>query len=151
MQVICGSSCLERTRIITSFTDTFKKLYGYEEIDLDMNLLIVDDSEEITDVISYYCDKENIHCTVVNDGKEGLEAIRSSKELDLILLDLAMPSFTGLDIINSLKHEGLLESKNIVIFTASSDNKMIEELKDSGVKGIIMKPLSLDQLEQSHQ
>ncbi len=45
-----------------------------------------------------------------------------------------MPTYSGIDVINSLKNEGLLASKNIVIFTASSDPKTLYDLTNSGVK-----------------
>jgi CheY-like chemotaxis protein len=83
---------------------------------------------------------------VITDGSTGLDMIRN-KQFDLILLDVAMPDFTGLDVIDSLKNEGLLESKNIIIFTASSDKNLFERLKNSGVKGILKKPSSLQELE----
>ena len=60
---------------------------------------------------------------MVNDGQEGLECIRNNK-FDLILLDVAMPEFSGENVIESLKQDELIESKNIVIFTASSDQKL---------------------------
>jgi two-component system OmpR family response regulator len=74
------------------------------------------------------------------------DIIRNNKEFDLILLDLAMPDFTGLDVIESLKDENLLESRNIVIFTASSDPKVLEKIERSGVKAVFKKPCSVDDL-----
>jgi CheY-like chemotaxis protein len=65
-----------------------------------------------------------------------LEIIRNNSNFDLILLDLAMPAFSGLDVIKSLKNENLFERRNIVVFTASSDPKVIEETERSGVKAI---------------
>jgi CheY-like chemotaxis protein len=32
-----------------------------------------------------------------------------------------MPEFSGYDVIKSLKEDGVIESQNIVVFTASSD------------------------------
>ena len=111
-----------------------------------MRLLLVDDNKEITG--GEYCklakDKD-IDCQVINEGKEGLESIRK-EEFDLIMLDLAMPEFTGLDVIKSLQRDGIIESKNIVIFTASSDRTVLDEIKNSGVKEILKKPCSLDDL-----
>jgi len=55
----------------------------------------VDDNEEITEVISFYCNsKKDIDCQVINDGPQGLERIRE-ENFDLILLDIAMPEFSG--------------------------------------------------------
>ena len=111
-----------------------------------MRLLLIDDNEEITEVIGFYCNSaKDIDCQVINEGKEGLESIRNG-EFDLIMLDLAMPDFSGVDIIKSLKQDGIIESKNIVIFTASSDPRVYEEIKNSGVKEVFKKPCSLDDL-----
>ena len=111
----------------------------------DLRLLLIDDNEEITDSISFYCESKNIECDVINEGKKGLESIQD-KKYDLILLDLAMPEFSGLDILNSLKEEGTIESKNIVVFTASTNRNVLDELKNIGIKEILKKPCSLDDL-----
>jgi DNA-binding response OmpR family regulator len=51
-----------------------------------MKLLVVDDSKDITDVVTVYCESKGVECTVVNAGKDGLEVIRDNNEFDLILL-----------------------------------------------------------------
>lgn len=113
---------------------------------LGLRLLIVDDNEEITDGITYYLSTDQtIDCEVTNDGPQGLERIRNDK-FDLILLDLAMPDFSGFDVVKSLKQDGLLESKNIVIFTASTDQKLFDEMKKAGIKDIFKKPFSINDL-----
>src|SRR6266498_3411217 len=112
-----------------------------------MNLLIVDDNKEITDAISFYCESQKIDYKIINDGKEGLDAIRK-EDFNLILLDLAMPYFSGIDVVDSLKKEGSLEKKNIVVFTASSDRRLYDELKRSGIKEIFKKPCSVDDLTE---
>ncbi len=78
---------------------------------------------------------------------EALERIRK-ENFDLILLDLSIPEFSGWDVIKSLKQDGLLESKNIVIFTATSDQPMLKELRDFGVKELFKKPFSLNALKE---
>ena len=96
--------------------------------------------------MSTFCGARNdIVCQVTNTGHEGLDRIRA-EHFDLILLDLAMPDFSGFDVIKSLKQDGLLESKNIVIFTASSNQDLLKEVRNNGVKEIFKKPFSLDQL-----
>ena len=111
-----------------------------------LRILLVDDNEEITDVISFYCESKDIDCQVVNDGREGLERIRNHK-FDLILLDLAMPEFSGSDVIQTLKDDGVLEANKVVIFTASSNRSLLEELKKAGIKEVFKKPCSLTDLQ----
>jgi two-component system, OmpR family, response regulator len=85
-------------------------------------------------------------CKVLNDGNEGLEAIRS-EDHDIIILDLAMPEFSGIDVINSLKKDNLLGKKNIVVLTASTlDGQDTESFLRDGIKDILKKPISVDEL-----
>jgi DNA-binding response OmpR family regulator len=112
----------------------------------DLRILVVEDNDEISEAMSFYCSaKKDIECNVINNGQEGLERIRNDK-FDLVLLDLAMPDFSGWDVIKSLKQDESIKSKNIVIFTASSDQVVLNDIRDSGVKDIFKKPFSLDQL-----
>ena len=112
-----------------------------------MKILVIDDSQEIAEALKFWLENEGVTVEVITDGSTGLDMIRN-EQFDLILLDVAMPDFTGLDVIDSLTNEGLLESKNIIIFTASSDKNLFERLKNSGVKGILKKPSSLQELEE---
>jgi AmiR/NasT family two-component response regulator len=48
------------------------------------------------------------------------------------------------DVINSLKKDRILATNNVIIFTASSDPKIIDEMKKIGVKEILKKPISQD-------
>ena len=76
-----------------------------------MRLLVVDDNEEITEAIAeYFGADQDMECEVINDGQQGLERIRIGKN-DLILLDIAMPEFSGWDILQSLKNDGLVRIK----------------------------------------
>ena len=113
-----------------------------------MKLLVIDDNEEIREMVSFFCTSIRVDCTMVNDRKKGLEVIHQNDEFDLILLDVGMPDFSGVDIVNSLKQDGVLESKNVVIVTASSDTKIQDEIRNSGVKDILKKPYSLKELTE---
>lgn len=86
---------------------------------------------------------------MIGDGKTGLQSIKENN-FDLILLDLAIPQFSGFDIFKALKQEGMLESTNVPIFTASSaTDKEVQELMSSGAKGVLRKPLSIDDLTEA--
>ena len=111
-------------------------------------MLAIDDNKEITDMLSLYFESQGIEFTAINEGMWGLEAIRN-KESNLVLLDLAMPNFSGLDVVDYLKKENLVESRNIIIFTASSvSNGLFDSLKKIGVKGVLKKPVDMNALEK---
>jgi|RhiMethySRZTD1v2_1073278.scaffolds.fasta_scaffold193837_2 CheY-like chemotaxis protein len=112
-----------------------------------MKVLVIDDNKEITEMLLFYLESlGDIECKVVNGGKEGLNMIKSD-EFNLIILDLAMAEFSGLDVIESLKKDNLLEKKNIIILTASPIEKEdIERFIQDGIKAVLKKPISVDEL-----
>lgn len=110
-------------------------------------VLVVDDNETIADLAELILQTAGIDCTKVNNGKECLDIIRESyrnnSNYDLILLDIAMPKFSGIDVINVMKTEGYLHHNKVVFFTASSATNMdIQELKKLGVIDCLRKPFS---------
>jgi len=111
-----------------------------------MKVLLIDDNKDINDMVCLCLETQDITVKVVDEGREGLRSIKEN-HFDVILLDLAMPGFSGFDIFKALKDEGLLASKNIVIFTASSvtDNET-QEMLLTGAKGVLKKPISIDDL-----
>ena len=110
-----------------------------------MKVLVVDDDKDITDMLSMYFDSQHISCKIYNEGRQGLEAIRR-EDSDLILLDVTMPAFSGLDIISALDKEQLLQSKNVILFTALSLDEQSNMPLLAHLKGQLKKPPSLSDL-----
>jgi CheY-like chemotaxis protein len=110
-----------------------------------VRVLVIDDDDEITGVLKFYLEHMKIDCKIINNGMDGLLAIQK-ENYDLILLDIAMPEFTGMDVIDSLKRDGLLETRNIVVMTASSDKEILKQITTSGITETLMKPCSLEDL-----
>ncbi len=111
-----------------------------------LNVLIIDDNDQITKMISSFLDMSNHDCTVVNDGKEGLEMIKT-KQYDSIILDLAMPEFDGYEVLDTLQNEDPSQLSKIIILTASSvPIETIRKFKELGVSSCLQKPVDIDQL-----
>lgn len=111
-----------------------------------MDLLIVDDNQDITSMFSKYFKLKNHNVTVANSGQNGLQMIETQK-FDVILLDLAMPDFSGRDIVDHLYKNNKINSHKIVTLTASSvsdDDKI--DLQKKGVHSILRKPIDPDDL-----
>ncbi len=112
-----------------------------------MNILIIDDNKDITDAISLFVESQGFSCLVSNDGKEGCK-IAKKENFDLILLDIAMPDFSGYDVINTLKKDSDFDMKKIVVITASNlDTLAAEKIELLGISKLVRKPISLDLLE----
>lgn len=111
-----------------------------------MKLLIVDDNVEIGDMLKQYLELENIEVVVINDSKKGLDLIQN-ETFDKILLDMAMPEFSGLDVLANLKSQFFTGMNKILILTASEMNlEITEKIKSYGVTQIIAKPINMSDL-----
>ena len=111
-----------------------------------LRILIVDDNEQITKMLTTFLELKQHICTVANDGKEGLELIKENNN-DVVLLDLAMPEFDGYAVINDLEDNNLLKDRKIIVFTASTITQdELDKLVDRGVNSYILKPIDIDTL-----
>jgi len=111
-----------------------------------LNILIIDDNEQITKMISSFLDMSNHECTVINDGKEGLESIKTN-QYDSIILDLAMPEYDGYKILETLNKEDPRQLHKIIILTASNiPIDTIRRFKELGIASCLQKPVDIDQL-----
>ena len=115
-----------------------------------MKVLVVDDNKSITNSVEKYLKIKGFEVSITNNGKDGFELIQND-EWDRILLDLAMPEYSGLDIIEDLEKNNLLKDKNIILFTASSVSDYVLEklLKKDGIKTCLKKPISLAKIAET--
>ena len=96
--------------------------------------------------MSKYFSFKKFDCKVANDGRNGLEMIRKGS-FDVVLLDLAMPDFTGYDIINELEKKNILKDQKIIVLTATSlDEDSIHKLKKRGIYSVQNKPMHVSTL-----
>ncbi len=117
-----------------------------KEATTSLKILIVDDNEQITKMLTTFLELKQHICTVANDGKEGLELIKENSN-DVVLLDLAMPEFDGYAVINDLEDNNLLKDRKIIVFTASTITQdELDKLVDRGVNSYILKPIDIDTL-----
>ena len=111
-----------------------------------MKILLIDDNPEITDLFETTLSAKGYPCQVTNDGRKGLELIKK-KESDLVLLDLAIPKFSGEDILQELLKDGPIDDYNIYIFTASVvSEKEVDDFIKMGVVECLRKPVRLDEI-----
>jgi len=108
---------------------------------------MVDDNQDITDLVSKFLTAKGLDNVVTNDPRDGLERIKN-EDFDVILLDIAMPEFSGHDIIEELEKEKILKDKKIIIFSAHAftEPQINELLQKEGVHSCMKKPVQLGQL-----
>lgn len=111
-----------------------------------MKILVIDDNKDITDLLTKVLSIGGHEVKASNDGKQGLELIMNEK-FDIVFLDIAMPDFSGLDVIDSLINNNKIKSTKIVLFTASSiTDDEVNKLVEKGIHSCLRKPVRMDAL-----
>lgn len=111
-----------------------------------MKILGIDDNEEINKLLSAVIKSDGHEFTQVSRGREGLELILQGN-FDLVLLDIAMPEFSGKDVVNALVEKGKIKETPIVLFTASSvKDEEVQTMISKGVHSCIRKPAPIHEI-----
>jgi len=109
-----------------------------------MKILGIDDNQDLLELCNVALTSDGHEYTAIDNGKEGLQAIRDEK-FDVVLLDLSMPDFSGEDVIDTLVKEGIMDKQKVIVFTATSPTKKETELYlEKGVYSAITKPVDID-------
>lgn len=83
---------------------------------------------------------------IAKDGEEALKIIQDQQP-DLVLLDLLMPKVNGLEVLRTMKSTPATRSIPVLILTNSSRAQDIEEIRELGANGYLVKAnLSLEAL-----
>jgi len=113
-----------------------------------MKILGIDDNKDLLNLCEIALSSEGHEYTGIDNGREGLQAIKD-KKFDLLLLDLSMPDFSGMDVINALVEEGIMNKQKVVIFTATNPTKKdIALFSEKGAHSVLKKPVDPDDLSE---
>ena len=112
------------------------------------SILIADDNEINRQLLKLQLESHCKKITLANEGKSALSYIQNNK-YDLILLDLQMPFFTGLDLIKFIKQAGSINADSPVIaITAHAQSQQRNSLIEAGFDECLIKPVLLEQLSE---
>jgi two-component system response regulator RstA len=101
------------------------------------NIMLIEDDEKLSSLIQKYLQQNHFTVEVINDGALAVEAI-VSRQPDLVILDLMLPSKDGLSICREVrsKYDG-----QIVFLTASEDDMDHVAGVELGADDFITKPI----------
>jgi two-component system, chemotaxis family, chemotaxis protein CheY len=109
------------------------------------NVLIVDDSATMRQMIAYTLESAGHRTTEAPDGKAALE-LASVNAYDLIITDVNMPGMNGLELTRSLRARAETKSTPILVLTTEGGPEKKGEGRAAGATGWIVKPFDPEAL-----
>ena len=104
--------------------------------------LLIEDDRDIAALFRHVLDIAGFHTEIIPDGKDAMERLSTVKP-DIVLLDLQLPSLSGVDILKRMRENEAMKNIPVVVVTAFAylaDNLPVEpEL-------VLIKPVDINDL-----
>ncbi len=108
-----------------------------------INILMIEDDLELAEILAEYLEQFDMHVTTAEDPFIGLSTL-NIKTFDLIILDLTLPGFDGLEVCKEIRKK---HSTPIIISSARHDITDKVAALDNGADDYLPKPYNPMELQ----
>jgi len=109
-------------------------------------IVVVDDSTAIRQSITYVLQQGGYEVSEAKDGLDGLAVLSKMSTVDLIITDVNMPNMDGISFIRKVRENPQFKFTPIIVLTTESQGSKMNEGKEAGATGWIVKPFSSEKL-----
>ncbi|GEK07251.1 response regulator [Schleiferilactobacillus harbinensis] len=102
-------------------------------------ILIVDDDKEIVELLNIYVKNEGYDSVLAYSGKEAMTKLATNPDIALMILDIMMPSMSGIDVIKEVRKDSQIPI--IVVSAKTADMDKIKGLI-TGADDYVAKPFN---------
>jgi len=107
-------------------------------------ILIVDDSLTVRQQVSMTLTMAGYQVIEACDGQDGVDRVRGTPNIAMVLCDLNMPRMNGLEFLETIKGDAAGPPVPVVMLTTDGSAELIARAKRAGAKGWIVKPFRPD-------
>lgn len=115
---------------------------------MSMNILIVDDSMLIRQVVKKVIRQVGLdvrNYAEASNGKEALEHLQN-QEIDLVLSDINMPEMDGIDMLMHLRQMEKYQDLPVIMVSTEGSEERMNEAMELGASGYVLKPFTPERL-----
>lgn len=113
---------------------------GPEQVEGAPTILVVDDEEQLCNALREHLRNRGYRVETAGDGIEGLRII-ATNAIDLVLLDICMPTRDGLSVLEEL-HERF-SSVPVIVMTGMATSEDVENALRLGARSCLSKPFEV--------
>lgn len=122
--------------------DESKRLYN------TANILVIDDDDDIIFLIDNYLSKKEFHVIGCTQGHEAIKVAKKlGDKIDVILLDIVMPEYSGYEVLKELRSDNALDVVPIIMLTSVEKDEDKLKAYEKGADDFIEKPFNDFEME----
>ena len=110
-----------------------------------LTVLVVDDHRDTVDMLREYLDSAGATVVGADSAKTAL-AFAETHVLDVVLVDLRMPSEDGWWFLRELRASRVVGAASVPVFAITGERHDLPDDPASGFAGYFLKPIELDAL-----
>ena len=107
-----------------------------------LDILVGEDNKTNQMVIERILSKANHNVTIAHDGGEVLDYLSRGETYDLVILDMNMPYYNGLEILNAMNFMDTTQSIPTIMLTADGTHETRLDCEKAGAKAVLTKPIN---------
>jgi signal transduction histidine kinase/DNA-binding response OmpR family regulator len=123
-----------------------KEARSREAIFEGRKILIVEDDVRNVFALSSILEPKGAKVEIARNGREALEALSKTSDIDLVLMDIMMPEMDGLEAMRRIRQQPELAKLPIIALTAKAMRDDQERCLDAGANDYMAKPLDVEKL-----
>jgi CheY-like chemotaxis protein len=105
-------------------------------------VLVAEDDPASLDLLQVFLESRGYRVVVAPDGNRALE-LGCSGQFDLIILDLHMPMYGGVEVLHMLRKRYLFRPIKVIALTGDALPDVRGEVEREGIESFLVKPVSL--------
>jgi two-component system chemotaxis response regulator CheY len=106
---------------------------------MNKNILIVDDSASVRQMVEATLKSANYNVTIARDGLEAFNICKTT-QFDFVLTDQNMPNMDGITLVKSLRSLDSFSKTPIIVLTTEANDTMKAQGRAAGATGWMVKP-----------
>jgi HAMP domain-containing protein/CheY-like chemotaxis protein/signal transduction histidine kinase len=123
-----------------------KQVHQSDPVLAGKKVLVVDDDVRNIFALTSVLEKHKMQVIYAENGRKGIELIRATPDLNVVLMDVMMPEMDGYETMRAIRQVNELKSLPIIALTAKAMKGDREKCIDAGASDYITKPVETDQL-----
>jgi two-component system cell cycle response regulator DivK len=108
-------------------------------------ILVAEDDPASLELVQVYLESKGYEVSSASDGNRALE-LSESGEFDLLILDIHMPLYEGVEVLQMLRKRFIHHPIKVIALTADAGSGLRDELIREGIDSYLTKPVSLVEL-----
>jgi CheY-like chemotaxis protein len=123
-----------------------QQLHQTDTVLAGKKVLIMDDDIRNIFALTSVLENHQMQVLYAENGKDGIELLQSTPDIDIIIMDVMMPEMDGYEAMRAIRSMEKFKSLPVIALTAKAMKGDREKCIEAGASDYVTKPVDTDQL-----